>query len=425
MSTVKISQLALIPQLNANTSNTLFLAVDIPTGVTGKFTGHTLAQGLYSHEVLNVGNNAVTLPNTVAQFALSGGSYVQTNLVNTDDGGTADIVVTANTGTDSTYFLDAGFANKNFQPGLEFNNLGTAIYPLDGYLYAAGQEGHLGGNLVIGSTTTGSDIKFIAGGHDASNVVFRATSDGLKLINGRPIYFDDTTYQNTAAAPFAYSNSIFLQSNSSFVKANSAYSSQNASGTYANSAYTQANTATTNASTADDKAVTAGVYANSAFVKTNVAFNLANTSLQNTNNIIIPGNVTISSVLYAGNTTINNGVSINDGGVYQYTTANNVTLTQLSNKNITVTANGRTGQITTSSSSLAKGSAVSFTVNNNQIVSAKDVVIVNIASGASASSYSICVDNVSVGSFSICITNNGTGALAESLVINFAILRVN
>jgi len=92
MSTVKISELSLITQLNANTSNTLFLAVDIPTGVTGKFTGHTLAQGLYSHEVLNVGNNAVTLPNTVAQFALAGGSYVQTNLVNTDDGGTADIV---------------------------------------------------------------------------------------------------------------------------------------------------------------------------------------------------------------------------------------------------------------------------------------------------------------------------------------------
>ena len=246
MSTVKISQLALITQLNANTSNTLFLAVDIPSGVTGKFTGHTLAQGLYSHEVLNVGNNAVTLPNTVAQFALAGGSYVQTNLINTDDGGTADIVVTANTGTDSTYFLDAGFANKDFQPGLEFNNLGTAIYPLDGYLYAAGQEGQLGGNLVIGSTTPGTDIKFIAGGHDASNIAFKATADGLKLVNGHPIYFTDNTIQNTAAAPFTYSNSSFAQANAAFIKANSAYESQNASGSYANSAFIKANNALAN-----------------------------------------------------------------------------------------------------------------------------------------------------------------------------------
>ena len=220
MSTVKISELSLITQLNANTSNTLFLAVDLPTGVTGKFTGHTLAQGLYSHEVLNVGNNAVTLPNTVAQFALAGGSYVQTNLINTDNGGTADMVVTANTGTDSTYFLDAGFANKDFQPGLEFNNLGTAIYPLDGYLYSAGQEGQLGGNLVIGSTTTGTELKFIAGGHDASNIAFKATADGLKLVNGHPIYFTDNTIQNTAAAPFTYSNSSFAQANAAFILAN-------------------------------------------------------------------------------------------------------------------------------------------------------------------------------------------------------------
>lgn len=55
MSSVKISQLTLISQLNANTSNTLFVAVDVPSGVTGKFTGKTLAQGLYSNEVLNVG----------------------------------------------------------------------------------------------------------------------------------------------------------------------------------------------------------------------------------------------------------------------------------------------------------------------------------------------------------------------------------
>jgi len=120
-----------------------------------------------------------------------------------------------------------------------------------------------------------------------------------------------------------------------------------------------------------------------------------------------------------------NSISLNDGGLYQYTTANNSTVTQLTSKSTAVTCNGRTGQITTHNASLAKGDSVQFTVNNNQIVSAKDIIIVNIASGATSASYQICVDAVSIGSFGICITNTGTGPLAQALVINFAIIRVN
>ena len=82
MSTVKISELPLISQINANTANTLFAGVDIPTSATFKMTAHTLAQGLYSNEILNVGTNQQNLPNTVAQFSASGNSYIQTNLVN-------------------------------------------------------------------------------------------------------------------------------------------------------------------------------------------------------------------------------------------------------------------------------------------------------------------------------------------------------
>ncbi|NCX06305.1 MAG: hypothetical protein EBW68_11080, partial [Actinobacteria bacterium] len=130
MSTIKITQLPLITQLNANTSNTVFVAVDAQAGITGKFTATTLAAGLYANNVLNVGNNAITLPNTVAQFALRGESYVQTNFINLSNGGTADHVITANTGTDSTYFVDMGFANKDYAPGSEFNNIGTAIEPM-------------------------------------------------------------------------------------------------------------------------------------------------------------------------------------------------------------------------------------------------------------------------------------------------------
>ena len=320
MSSVKISQLNLLTQLNANTSNTLFLAVDIPSGVTGKFTGHTLAQGLYSNEILNVGLNQTFLPNTIAQFSLSGGSYIQTNLVNLDNGGTADIVVTANTGTDSTYFIDVGFANANVTPGLEFNNLGTALYPLDGYIYVQGNGvGNAranGGNLIVGTTSTNTEIKFIAGGYNTGNIVAKMTADGFKLVNGRPMYFTDGTTQNTAAASFAYSNVIygvanvgpiaFTQSNASFIQANAAYAmalagigTANSATTLANSAFSKANNALAN---------TTGTFAGDL----TLTGNLSAVGIQSTTGAITTGNLIINGTSsVTGTTTLNGIVTMN------------------------------------------------------------------------------------------------------------------
>jgi hypothetical protein len=55
MSTVKITDLA-SKTLATNTANTIFVGVDLPTGVTGKYTAKDLADNLYSNNVLNVGN---------------------------------------------------------------------------------------------------------------------------------------------------------------------------------------------------------------------------------------------------------------------------------------------------------------------------------------------------------------------------------
>ena len=104
---------------------------------------------------------------------------------------------------------------------------------------------------------------------------------------------------------------------------------------------------------------------------------------------------------------------------------NNATVTQLTSKATTVTANGRTGQITTNNSSLAKGAAVTFTVNNSFITAVTDLPIVAIQSGATIDSYSISVARVQVGSFNITITNNGVGPLTDTLVINFAIMKIS
>jgi hypothetical protein len=294
MSTVKISELALINQLNANTSNTLFVAVDVPSGVTGKFTGHTLAQGLYSNEILNVGLNQTFLPNTIAQYSLAGASYIQTNLVNLDDGGTADIVVTANAnsgGTDSAYFIDMGFANANVTPGLEFNNLGTSISPLDGYLYVqgdgVGNPAAPGGNLVVGATSTGTEIKFVAGGYDSSNIVAKVTHTGFKLVNGHPLHFTDGTTQNTASSPVVYSQSSYTQANTATTIGQSAYVQANTATTIGQSSYTQANTATTIGQSAYGQANTTTINAQAAFTK-------ANNALANTNGAVFGGTLNVT-----------------------------------------------------------------------------------------------------------------------------------
>jgi hypothetical protein len=300
MSTVKITQLPSIAAINANTANTLFVGVDIPTGSTGKITAHSLAQGLYSNEVLNVGNNPNTLPNTVAQFASSGASYIQTNLVNTDDGGSADIVVTANVGsggTDSAYFIDMGFANRLYQPGSEFNNIGTAINSRDGYLYVQGLNGSNGGNLIIGTTTTNTEMRIIVGGGTSSNIVGRITKDSFNLLKDTNVtgnvtvssayVFSDATRQTTAA------NTVFLQAND--------FTTLTAAKTYTDAANTVIQNQFVYISGVDTTQNT----------KIQSSFDKANNAIANTSGVItagdfnIAGNLTTLGVGTAGLFTVN------------------------------------------------------------------------------------------------------------------------
>lgn len=114
-------------------------------------------------------------------------------------------------------------------------------------------------------------------------------------------------------------------------------------------------------------------------------------------------------------------------GYFKYDIATgNATVTQQTSKSTPVTCNGRTGQITTSNASLAKGASVTFTVNNNYITAATDVVILNIQSGATIDSYAISVTRVQAsGSFNITLTNNSGGPLTDTIILNFAVIKVS
>lgn len=288
MSTVKISELPAIVHLNANTGNTMFMGVDIPTGITGKMSASVLAHGLYSNTSLNVGNNDITFPGVVGQFASNNENYLQVNLQNLTGNGTGDFVVTADTGTDSLNYIDLGIAGSTYNNASPNNSLGTALNILDGYLYVQGNTGHVGGNLVIGTTVTGTKINFIAGGINQQNIVAYIDSSGI--------------HSQTITSPTTYANGAFVEANAAFLKANSAYGSQNTTGTYANSAYNQANTATNNAAGAS-------LYANASFTQSNAAFVVANNALANTSgtfagNLIVTGNLTSKYALTVNNTSM-------------------------------------------------------------------------------------------------------------------------
>ena len=107
-----------------------------------------------------------------------------------------------------------------------------------------------------------------------------------------------------------------------------------------------------------------------------------------------------------------------------YTQSAYGTVTQSGNKATGVTLNKSAGTITTSNAQLAPSAEVAFIVTNSQ-VSLEDTVIVNIASGATATfAYVISVVTVQDGSFTVNLSNISNNAYTDTLKINFSVIHV-
>jgi len=104
-----------------------------------------------------------------------------------------------------------------------------------------------------------------------------------------------------------------------------------------------------------------------------------------------------------------------------YTADAQGTVTQATSKSTAVTLNKSAGRITLNAASLGATTNVSFTLNNS-FISTNDVLILNVAAGATAASYNLWVDSLNAGSASITLRNTTAGALAEAVVINFALI---
>lgn len=95
-------------------------------------------------------------------------------------------------------------------------------------------------------------------------------------------------------------------------------------------------------------------------------------------------------------------------------------VTQATSKSTGVTLNTSAGQITMNAASLAATTNVTFTLTNSTL-SAKDVMILNVTNGTSAS-YNVWVSSMAAGSATITLRNISASPLAEAVVINYAII---
>ena len=96
-------------------------------------------------------------------------------------------------------------------------------------------------------------------------------------------------------------------------------------------------------------------------------------------------------------------------------------VTQLTSKSTGVTLNTSAGQITMNNASLATVTNVTFTLTNS-VLSAKDVLILNVSGAATAGAYNCWVSSMAAGSATITLRNISGGSLSEAVVLNFAII---
>lgn len=104
-----------------------------------------------------------------------------------------------------------------------------------------------------------------------------------------------------------------------------------------------------------------------------------------------------------------------------YTTDAQGTVTQATSKSTAVTLNKSAGQITMNNASLGATTNVTFTLNNS-FISANDILILNVGSGATSGAYNCWVSGLSAGSATITLRNISANPLSEAVVVNFALI---
>ena len=150
--------------------------------------GNTVSTGVTATGVgaIKAGVTNTILPNTIASFSANVNSYSQVTLQNKSTGAdaTADYIVTADNGSDTVNYIDLGIINSGYDSNTPTNSLGNIVFAADSYLYAQGNTGNTsqsGGNLAIGTTVAGKNVKIFAGGANNSAIVANISNLGVNV----------------------------------------------------------------------------------------------------------------------------------------------------------------------------------------------------------------------------------------------------
>lgn len=125
-----------------------------------------------------VGYSAYTpLPNTIYQGTGSSKSYVQNNLQNINNEGSADWVATADNGDDATGYIDMGIGGGNYDYLTDAGELGP-FKPNDGWIQVVGNTGIGKGNLVIMTGTSNTSVS------EVGSIIFSVGNQAYANIAG-------------------------------------------------------------------------------------------------------------------------------------------------------------------------------------------------------------------------------------------------
>ena len=179
-----------IPTANSNVNISVAgnanVAVFTGTGLT--VTGNTKTTGVSGTGIgaVEAGVTNTILPNTVASFSANSNSYVQLTLQNKSalSDATVDFVATADNGSDTVNYIDLGIIGSGYDVNTPTNSLGNIVAAADSYLYAQGNASNTtqsGGNLAIGTTVPGKNVKIFAGGTNNQSIVANIGNTGVAI----------------------------------------------------------------------------------------------------------------------------------------------------------------------------------------------------------------------------------------------------
>jgi len=352
-------------------------------GSSGQFFGDPTGSGaLYA----GIPSGFTELPGTVLQLTGNVADYIQTNFQNIGDGpaASADWVATANNGSNYTGFIDMGIANASWN-GSQQGSIGWAAGANDGYLYVAGGTGVGNGNLVLGSISTGSQVKISVGVpstgswvavFNPAGTVSTSTTTGAMIIKGG-VGIGGTV--NVGGNIYVNGNAVLTGSGTGTSYVTSVNAGTDTAVTTSTGNVVVYSTATLQSLTNRSNSTTNAIYAN---------------GLYDTNGRVV------TSVTPSGSTYIGVSNIVTTGTATSFT-INNLGVTNLSGS-LNLSATTSTGSITLTNlgvTATIAGTAISVSSNTGSVTITNLGVTATIAStyiGVSSNTGSVTITNLGV-----------------------------